>query len=225
MKLEKKRYCFSLFTSETNFFIFSIFFTFALLIVLLHFLFHPVRVLGMSTSIFYLDEQVTLSAFYTVVTSFLIGFLCLKIIDQLKTKKEKLFWLALGFFFLILSLDEYLEIHEYVNTLAKLALGESGLAGRLAHLSWIFPLFLLVLAFLALFVWGIFNEKKRQIRSALTAGIFLFIVVLIFELLGSLTFGKHIYLYFCAIEEGAEMFGTAFFLLAVLNKREAEKVN
>ena len=200
--------------------IFLIFLSTAFLIVLLHFLFHPIRALGMRTSIFYMDEKVTLSAFYTIVTAFVTGFLSLMLVDKLKNQKEKLFWSALGVFFLILSIDEYLEIHEYVNTLVKLTLKKESFAGQLAHLSWIFPLFLVILAFFSLFLWGIINEKKPQVKSALMKGAFCFGIVLILEILGALTFGKHIYLYLVAIEEGAEMLGTAFFLLGVLNKEE-----
>ena len=174
----------------------------------------------MNASIFYLDEKITLSAFYTIVTSFLIGFLCLKLIDKLKGKKEKLFWSALGMFFWILSIDEYLEIHEHVNGLVKLWFEKENLIGQLAHLSWIFPLFLLIGSFFAIFVWGIVHEKNSQVKSALIKGTVLFAIVLIFEIFGALTFGRHIYLYFCAVEEGSEMLGAAFFLLGVLNKRE-----
>jgi len=201
--------------------IFLCFLSAAFLIILFHFLFHPIRVLGMSTSIFYLDEQITLSAFYTIVTAFLTGFLSLNLADKLKKGNEKLFWSALGGFFLLLSIDEYLEIHEYINTLVKLSLRQGSLASRLAHFSWIFPLFLVVLSFLALFVWGTVNEKNSQVKSALVSGTFLFVIVLIFEVLGALIFGKHIYLYFVAIEEGAEMLGTTFFLFGVLNKKES----
>ncbi|MBL7159560.1 hypothetical protein ISS85_03725 [Candidatus Microgenomates bacterium] len=198
--------------------VFVIFFSLAFLIVLLHLLFHPIRVLGMSTSIFYLDEKVTLAAFFSIVTSFLTGFWCLMFIDKLKNQKEKLFWSALGVFFLILSIDEYLEIHEYINTLVKLILKKNSLASQLAHLSWIFPLFLVIGSFFAIFLWGIFNEKKSQIKSPLAIGTFFFTIVLILEILGALAFGQHIYLYLVALEEGAEMFGASFFLLAVLNK-------
>lgn len=175
----------------------------------------------MSTSIFYMDEQITLSAFYVIVTSFLTGFLCLQTFSQLKTKKEKLFWGSLGGFFLVLSMDEYFEIHEYINTLVKLSLKKGTLLSQLAHLSWIFPLFSIVFFFLVLFFWGIFNEKHAQAKSALTLGTFFLGIVLIVEILGSLTFGQHIYLYFVAIEEGTEMIGTLLFLLAILNKIES----
>ena len=200
--------------------IFLIFLSAAFLIILLHFLFHPIRVLGMDTSIFYLDEKTTLSAFYMIAVCSLTGFLCLMIVDKLKNKKEKLFWSALGVFFWILSIDEYFEIHEHVNTLVKLILKKESFAGQLAHLSWIFPLLLVIVSFFGLFLWGIVHEKNFQVKSALIKGTFLFVIVLIFEILGALTFGRHIYLYFCAVEEGSEMLGVAFFLLAVLNKRE-----
>ena len=201
--------------------IFLFFLSAAFLIVLFHFLFHPLRVLGMSTSIFYLDEQITLAAFYTIVTSFSIGFLCLKLIDKLKGRKEKLFWSALGIFFWILSIDEYLEVHEYVNSLVKLWFEKGNLIGRLAHLSWTFPLFLVISSFFAIFVWGILNEKNSRVKSALIKGTVLFAIVLIFEILGAMTFGQHIYLYLIAVEEGAEMLGVAFFLLGALSKRES----
>ena len=55
--------------------LFWVFFLAAVVITILHFLFHPVRVLGMNTSIFYMDEKVTLTAFFTTVVSFLTGFL------------------------------------------------------------------------------------------------------------------------------------------------------
>jgi hypothetical protein len=41
-------------------------------------------------------------------------------------------------------------------------------------------------------------------------------LVLVLELAGSGTYGKHIYLYFVAAEEGLEMMGMSFFLLAAL---------
>ena len=201
--------------------VFVIFFSLAFLIVLLHFLFHPVRVLGMSTSIFYLDEKVTLGALFSIVTSFLTGFWCLMLIDKLKNQKEKLFWSALGVFFLILSIDEYLEIHEYVNTLVKLSFEKGNFIGQLARFSWIFPLFLVIISFFAIFLWGIANEKKSSVKSALTAGTFFFMIVLVLEILGAMTFGKHIYLYLVALEEGAEMFGASLFLLAALNKQQS----
>ena len=51
---------------------FGVFLATALVIVGLHLVFHPVRVLGMNTSIFYMDEKQNLAAFFTTVTGFLV---------------------------------------------------------------------------------------------------------------------------------------------------------
>ncbi|MBP8591128.1 hypothetical protein KBI33_01505 [Candidatus Shapirobacteria bacterium] len=50
-------------------------------------------------------------------------------------------------------------------------------------------------------------------------GAFCFLRVLIFELLVSATYGKDIYVYYVALEEGLEMIGESFFLLAALIKK------
>jgi hypothetical protein len=92
--------------------IFAVFATAALIVVALHFLFHPVRVLGMNTSIFYMDERLTLAAFYTTVVAFMVGFLTLININRLKGMKERLLYSAYGMFFIYLAFDEYFEIHE-----------------------------------------------------------------------------------------------------------------
>jgi hypothetical protein len=56
----------------------SVFFLLAGLVIVLHFLFHPVRVLGMNTSIFYMDEKHTLAAFFVSTVAFLVGYLSLE---------------------------------------------------------------------------------------------------------------------------------------------------
>lgn len=198
--------------------IFLIFITTAILIIILHFLFHPIRVLGMDTSIFYMDENVTLSAFFTITTSFLIGFLTLINIEKIKEIKERFLSCLFGFFFIFLSLDEYFEIHEYTNTLIKGVLRKENFFGQLANFSWIFPLSVFILLVFLSFLLKIFWEKKRQVKVPFLLGSFCFIFVLVFELLESATYGQNVYLIFVGFEEGLEMIGVSFFLLSTLNK-------
>jgi hypothetical protein len=198
-----------------EFAVFGLFFTSALIIVVLHLLFHPVRMLGMDTSIFYMDEKYTLAAFFSTVTAFLIGFLVLTNLDGVKSKIRRLANLAYGLFFIGLALDEYFEIHEYANTLIKAGITDDGIIKTLVNLSWVFPLSLVILLVFGLFLvkW---KQSGREVRLSIAIGAFCFAVVLIFELLGSATYGRHVYVYFVAIEEGMEMVGTTFFLLAAL---------
>ena len=68
----------------------------AAIIVLLHFLFHPVRLFGMDTSIFYMDEKITLTAWFTTVVYFFaaaIAFLSPRNLPRI----------GMGIFFLLLS--------------------------------------------------------------------------------------------------------------------------
>lgn len=194
---------------------FSLFLITALVIVVLHLFLHPVRALGMDTSIFYMDEKYTLAAFFSTVTAFLIGYLALINIDK---KKPKIKWLAdlsYGLFFIGLAFDEYFEVHEYTNTVIKTGVKEEGVIKSMANLSWIFPLSLIILTVFTLFLIKM-KYSKPKVRLPMVLGILCFVVVLIFELLGSATYGKNIYLYFVAIEESMEMIGTSFFLLATL---------
>ncbi len=193
----------------------SPFFVIALIIVVLHLFLHPVRVLDMSTSIFYMDEKHTLAALFLTLTSFLVGYLILVNLVNKKNKTERLINLFYGLFFIILSIDEYFEVHEYANTLVKAAIKNDGIGKSLTNWSWIFPLSLIILAVFVLFIVKIKNLKPNA-RLPIILGTLSFGLVLIFELLGAATYGNNIYVYFVAIEEGMEMIGISFFLLAVL---------
>lgn len=193
----------------------------ALIITVLHLFFHPVRVLGMDTSIFYMDEKYTLAAFFSTVTAFLIGYLALTNISDGKSGVKKIVDIAFGFFFVILAFDEYFEVHEYTNTIIKANLKEAGIIQTLSNLSWIFPLSLIIIMVFSLLVVKLKIASKR-VRKPMFTGILCFFAVLIFELFGSASYGRDIYVYYVAVEEGLEMIGASLFLLAVLiekNKR------
>lgn len=187
-------------------------------ITLLHLLFHPIRVLGMDTSIFYMDEKYTLAAFFSVVTAFLIGFLSLSRVAPAQPKGNKrLLETAYGLFFLILSLDEYFEVHEYITTLVKSYFHNGELIGLLANASWIFPLSLCIGVIFILLTMKIL-QAAHNVRIPMILGACSFMIVLALELLGSIAYGQSVYVIFVAMEEGMEMIGISFFLLATLQE-------
>lgn len=190
-----------------------IYFAASLLIVVLHLLFHPIRVLGMDTSIFYMDEKYTLASFFTVVLTFMTGVSYLKSKKYFKKINLNLF---LGTFFVALSMDEFFEIHEYVNTLVKQVLAGEGVLGQLSNLSWLFPLSGVILIVLIMFVVRILKEENLKTKKIMIYGTICYFFVLVFELVGSLTYGHDFYVYSVAVEEGLEMIGTALFLNASL---------
>lgn len=207
-----------------QFAIFLFFFFFAVFIVILHLLFHPIRVFGMDTSIFYMDEKYTLAAFFTTITAFLVGYLSLTNILFHKTGKvNKITDFGYGLFFLILSFDEYFEIHEYFNGMIKSGLKEKEILTTLANFSWIFPLSIIITAIFILILIKI-KKAGREAKKPLFIGCLSFFIVLLSELCGSATYGKNIYLYFVAIEEGMEMIGVSFFLFATLIETENKYV-
>ena len=199
--------------------IFLVFSSIALIIVVLHLLFHPVRVLGMDTSIFYMDERYALAAFFSTITAFLVGYLALTNIIQVKTRLKKIADIAYGLFFIILAFDEYFEVHEYTNTVINSSLKEGGILKALSSFSWIFPLSLIIIAVFTLFILKI-KWARIDIRKPLIIGSLCFLGVLIFELFGAATYGQDIFVYFVAIEEGFEMLGVSFFLLATLIEKK-----
>lgn len=177
----------------------------AAFIVLLHFFFHPLRVLGMDTSIFYMDEKVTISAWFTTVVYFSAAALAF-------TSARNLSRLGMGIFFLLLSLDEYFEIHEYVSTLLKTLVAKGTLTGNLFHYSWIFPFAVLIAAILFSFYWAAKREKNKKLKKLLFTGLGCYGLVLILELTGGATYGLPIYVTMVGIEEGLEMVSATIFL-------------
>ena len=195
--------------------IFVIFFSVALSIILLHFLFHSVRVFDMTTSIFYMDEKYTLASFFTIVTSFLVGFIALSRELETTSIKEKLISIGYGSFFLLLSFDEYFEVHEYINSVIKSFLSEGSWIKTLSVLSWVFPLFIVILGVFWLFVEKI-KLARSDVRKILIGGVLCFALVLLLEVRGGPAYGKKIYLFYVGAEEGLEMIGVSLFLLATL---------
>jgi hypothetical protein len=182
-------------------------------IVCLHFLLHPVRVLGMDTSLFYLDEKYTLATFFSVTVSFLTGYLFLQHAPFAKTRLHRAANTAFAVFFLALSFDEMFEVHEFANTLIKQILGQTHVFGSLAHFSWIFPLAGLIL--LSFFLMAVkVRLSHPRVAGIILAGITCYGIVLVLELIGSASFGRPEYLIYVGLEEGMEMTGTALMFMA-----------
>ena len=181
----------------------------AAIIVLLHFLFHPVRLFGMDTSIFYMDEKITLTAWFTTVVYFFaaaIAFLSPRNLPRI----------GMGIFFLLLSLDEYFEIHEYINTLLKTIVAKETLAGSLFHFSWIFPFTILIAAIFFSFFLTAKREPNKRLKKLLLIGLSMYGAILVMELVGGLTYGLPIYVVMVGVEEGLEMFSAVIFLRYML---------
>ncbi|MGI5827663.1 MAG: hypothetical protein ACOX6V_01425 [Patescibacteria group bacterium] len=142
-----------------------------------------------------MDEKHTLASFFTSTSAFLVGFLTLLYISQNPlTKLRCISTLVYGLFFIFLAFDEYFEIHEYLNTLIKLYLGEGNVIGDLAYVSWIFSLAVLVIIVLLLLLVNIALQQDTFTQKIKIFGIFSFCLVFVLELLGGRTYGQDIYI-------------------------------
>lgn len=185
-----------------------------IVIMFLHFTLHSVRVLGMNTSIFYMDEQITLAAYFTFTISFLVGAIAL-----LNYRGKYSIWnISYIAFFFMLSMDEYFELHEKAREYIDLYLNLGELGESLLRTSWIFALIIPIIFILVGLMLNAYKEKDLSIKRLKFAGITCFFLVLIFELLGGQNFEKLIYIFFTGVEEGLEMIGISLFFWSEFNK-------
>lgn len=192
-------------------------FTTSLLIIFAHFTLHPVKLFGMYTSLFYMDESFTLAALFTSVAAVVVGVLFVAYGAHQKQLKPMLVNIAVGLFFIFFSLDEYFSIHEYIKEKVVEVFDVELVAGYVSF-SWILPLLVFIVAAIALLVLLITGEKNRASKKAYVLGLISFMAVLVLEVLGANSYGLLIYIAFVGLEEGLEMIGICFFLLGITQK-------
>jgi len=191
-----------------------VFFLASFLTVLFHFLLHPLKVLNMSTSMFYMDEELTLASIFTVSFAFYCGVLALEYF-LINRKYVNTLWILI---FWGLAFDEYFSIHEYLNDLIKRNFSGNNILNELASFSWVFTLGIIFLLISLFILREVFRENDKKIKLLLLLGIISYVIVIGVEVIGGQTYGSTIYILFVGIEEGLEMIGTVFFIEAFRNK-------
>jgi hypothetical protein len=175
--------------------------------------------------LFNLDKENNIPTYFSSL--FLLGCAAtLGIIAYLEKERKsgkQLYWLGLAFIFLLLSIDESVQIHERIGAWTRNMLNTSGVF----HFAWIIPYGLLVLgvgAAYARFVWNLpFRIKKLIVLSgAIYVG-----GALGMEALASYhytqTFENSLTLVvFTIIEESMELFGLLIFLHGLLYYLDVE---
>lgn len=133
------------------------------------------------------------------------------------------FFLALAAVLLLLSLDEFVGLHERLGTLGAAALGRSAL-----HFTWVVPGALLAgILLVALLLGG--RSLPRATRRRLTVALAVYLTgVLVVEAVSGqvlLAYGdRAAYLLVTGVEELLEMLGLLLVLRAVLGSIQAERV-
>lgn len=189
----------------------------AIIILYLHLTLHEKRVLGMDTSLFYLDEKVTIGAYFTSMVAMFAGITFFVKTGIQESKILKLLTLGMGSVFVMFSLDEYFELHEHLNTIIKSIIDENSYLGQASRRSWVIPLGLIVIGVFALFIFIIIKEKSKYAKWGYIIGSLALATVLLIEYIEGPSYGKDIYLYYVAVEEFMEMIAMSVFLFAALN--------
>lgn len=190
-------------------------------ILLLHLNLHEVRILGRDQSIFYLDEEITLAAYFVTVVSAFVGVLFFLYLDKVKNKLDKVIHLTVGLFLIFLSLDEFFSIHEFVNGYIKENFDVIRNPDNFVSFSWIISLGIIIAITLVLLISLLILEKKRVVRLSYLFGILCFIGVLGIEVLGANSYGEDSYIVYVGVEETLEMLGVTAFLNGILNKTKS----
>lgn len=189
------------------------------LIVLSHFLLHPVRILAMPTSIFYLDEQVTLAVFFTLFLCSVTFMYALQNLKYLNTQYEKFLQILFAFIFAGFAVDEYFEVHEYLNGYLKYELEDDSVLEELAEISWVLPLSVVLLFIIGALMMVVYRESVSKVRRSYIFGILCLIAVVVLEFSGANSFGQDIYVTYVGLEEGLEMLAISSFLNGIIIKR------
>jgi hypothetical protein len=191
----------------------------AIITLILHLTLHSVRVLGFSTSIFYLDEAITTAAFLTTTISVVTGIFFLYYAFNITEKLLKLLNFFAGSFFIFLALDEYFDLHENLSAFVKASFPTlKSLEDNLLSFSWIISLLIFIVIAVGLLTFLIIKEKNNVTKTSYILGLCTFVLILALEVFGANTYGKDVYIWFVGIEETLEIIGITFFLNGITQK-------
>lgn len=205
-----------MFSKKNNLKVFYSLLALNILILVLHGILRDTIILNKSYSIFDIDRQVTFASHFGTVVSFTIGLLTLLTLSYFREKKDKIINTIIGIFFIILSYDEIIEIHEEANHYFKQFFKNDGIKDFIAF-NWIYPLIIPIIIIISVFILKVYREKNKAIKLQYIFGILSFVGVLFFELYSQQNYGHEVFDYLIIFEEGLEMFGVSLFLLATLN--------
>lgn len=190
-----------------------------LAIVLMHIFLSKYTVFGKSESIFYADNLLNFATHFGIVFSYASALIFLYIFLLSNNKMKHLRLLVFTLFFMFLSFDEFIELHENTIHFAKNLFPEGSAAFKIAEYNWVVALSFFIAIIILIFVSEIRSESSPLIKKQYMAGLFFFFVVMITELISLQLFHKQPqYFISVTIEESSEMLGISMFFFAALDK-------
>lgn len=171
-------------------------------------------------SYFFVDNEMTVTTWYSSILLFLCAVL-LSTIALIQASKRKPYfrhWQLLAVIFLYLSLDEAVAIHEKWGKPVKRLLSTDGLF----YHAWVIPAILLVSIFLMVYLRFLAHLPPKIRRLSKISGIIYITGAIGFEMISGVLINsggtKEIAYILCThIEEGLELLGLSIFLYGLLD--------
>ncbi|AHM61864.1 hypothetical protein D770_18060 [Flammeovirgaceae bacterium 311] len=144
-------------------------------------------------------------------------------LEKQKNSKKHPYWIGLAIIFLLLSIDESVQIHERIGAWTRTALNTSGVF----HFAWIIPYGLLVLGVGAAYLRFVWNLPARIKKLMILAGAIYVGGALGMEAVASYYFSQTLensltLVIFTIIEESMELSGLLLFLRCLLYYLDVE---
>lgn len=168
---------------------------------------------------FYLDNENNIPTYFSSVFLLTAALLLIYIsLHKLKADNQfKYYWLLLGFVFLMLSMDEFMSVHELMIEPIQELLKPSGIL----HFAWVIPGMLFVGALGLLFIRFLVSLRGRFRNKFLSSALLYLGGALGIEMIGGYigySSGTENFLYAMVanLEELLEMLGIAYFIYSLL---------
>lgn len=170
-------------------------------------------------SLFDFDTEGNIPTFYSSLALFFSSVLLWLIALYNKQNKFSFLpWVGLSLIFVFLSIDEFVELHEYLEPLTKQYIKLSGVAYGYWTIPYVTALFILVL----IYARFLFSLPKRILKLCLIAGFIFILGAVGFELIAQRVYflngsANALYKFLQTCEEFLEMLGVIIFIYALLN--------
>lgn len=177
------------------------------------------RIQEILISLFYLDKEYNIPTYFAslllLITSIVLAYIFIQ--NQLRNTSHRYYWAILSFIFLLMSMDEYMGLHERLIDPLRAYLDP----GKWLYFTWVVPAAVAVLITGLFFLRFFFNLRSRIRKMFFIAGALYISGALGVEMLGG--YVTHVYgqrsLHYpmtVNLEEFMEMFAIAYFIYALL---------
>jgi hypothetical protein len=177
---------------------------------------------GKFFDLFFVDREKNIPTMFSALILLLCAILIFVIASIRKGKPNSFYphWIGLGIGFMVMSIDEFVMLHEMLIKPMDTLLGRHRSA--FLQLGWVVPGIILVVVLALVYVWFLAKLPRRTLWIFIIAGALYLTGAIALEMVGGYiikTFGEMTreYVIECTFEESCELFGTVLFIYGLLD--------